>query len=313
MGRAMSTTLSFSKTGKTSLRLGILGAAAMYAGDMLFYGNPANIDLTPEGLVAVMRGMEPTRLMAGGAIGPLGGVLYGIGFFGVGGLVRDEYRKLRAAIVLLFCLALAYGGAYHSHYPNLAFSSLAEGKDVFLVTSNYVTLLTMGAVAPMTMAAILFLYAVLRGRTTCHKAVALFSPLPLVLLSFPMQMLPPPFLTLIAGGWNNLLFIIFFLACLKAAGHGAPAGPGGGGRTATSFSLADLAQNEAAVIREIRCLPRVTERLAALGLLPGCGATVRQSGRTPVIECRGTFIAVSRQFARLIAVDKTPEAEIWKA
>lgn len=312
MRRAMSTTFSLNKTEKVLLWLGILGAAVMYAGDMLLYGDLANADVTPEGLIHVMRGMEPARLMAGGAIGPLAGVLYGIGFFGVAGLIRDEHRKLRATIILLFCLALAYGGAYHSHYPNLTFSALAEGNMVFQATSEYVTLLTMGAVVPMAAASFLFLYAVLRGRTTCHKAVALFSPLPLILLSFPMQMLPPPFLTVIAGGWNNLLFIIFFLTCLRFAGNSAPAGSGGEGQTATSSSLADLTQNEAAVIREIRCLPQVTERLAAMGLLPGCAVTVRQSGRTPVIECRGTFIAVSRQFARRIAVDTTAEAEIWK-
>ncbi len=309
----MPTKPPLNNTGKASLWLGVLGAAAMYAGDMLLYGNPANADITPEGLTAVMRTMESTRLMAGGAIGPLASVLYGIGFYGAGGFVRDGHRKLRAAIILLFCLALVYGGAYHSHYPNLAFSSFASGASVFSMTSDYVALLTMGAVTPMTLASVLFLYAVLRGWTTYHKAVVLFSPLPLVLLSLPMQMLPPPLLTLIAGGWNNLLFIIFFLACLKAAGHAAPAGAGGGRQAAAGSSLADLEQNETAVIREIRCLPRVTERLAAMGLLPGCTVAVRQNGRTPVIECRGTFIAVSRQFARRIAVDKTPEAEIWKA
>ncbi len=305
----MRITTSSDKTGKAPLWLGILGATLMYAGDMLFYGEPSNTNLTQEGLVAVMRGMQPARLMAGGALGPLSGILYGIGFYGVGRLVRDEHRKLRGTIVLLFCLALAYGGAYHSHYPNLAFSSLAAGSEVFQVTSGYVTLLTMGAVAPMALASVLFLYAVLLGKTTCRKAVALLSPLPLMLLYVPLQMLPPPFLTLLTGGWNNLLFIIFFLACLKTAAQTTPAGDCAKQKDA-SPALTDLAKNETALVREIRCLPRVAERLAAMGLLRGCAVTVRQNGRTPVIECRGTFIAVSRQIASLIAVDKRPEAKI---
>lgn len=196
---------------------GILGAFLMYAGDLLLYGDTALSELSPEVVDTTMRRLDASRVLTGGALGPLAAFLYCVGFYGVSGLVRGEYRILRTAILLLFVLGAVYGGAYHSHFPLLAFSLAENGRETLAASRDYTELLSLGAFGPWGLGSMLFQYAVLRGRTCCRKRAALFAPLVLAFLVLPLQYLPPPFLVLVAGGWLSLSYAVFFAVCLGEA------------------------------------------------------------------------------------------------
>ena len=193
------------------LCLGALGAALMYAGDMLLYWGSGATDLSPLGLAPAMAGIAPDRLVLGGYVGPLASLLYAAGFLGIARLLRPGHQTLQWLVFLLFCMAMLHGGAYHSHYPHLAFT--AANPHTLARTAGYIDLLALGASVPMACASVLFIYAVLRGFTCCPRTMALLTPLPLFLCGAALQHLPEPLLLPLAGGWNNLLFIIFFLTC----------------------------------------------------------------------------------------------------
>ena len=294
------------------LCLGALGAALMYAGDMLLYWGSGATDLSPLGLAPAMAGIAPDRLVLGGYVGPLASLLYAAGFLGIARLLRPGHQTLQWIVFLLFCMAMLHGGAYHSHYPHLAFT--AANPHTLARTAGYIDLLALGASVPMACASVLFIYAVLRGFTCCPRTMALLTPLPLFLCGAALQHLPEPLLLPLAGGWNNLLFIIFFLACARVrnkdgapgAGHGAPgaeatheAGPG--------LSLDSLAPGGIGIIQTVSCPADVQERLAALGINPGSAVRMLRPGDNRVVECCGTFVALAEKFAGRITITPTDE------
>ena len=315
-----------------ALYAGMFGALLMYAGDMLLFGRLSNTDISPEGVAAVMQEVaedSPFRLMLGGCLGPVAGFFYVAGFYGVTAMVRREHPFLRWAIMGLFCLAMIYGGAYHSHYPHLAYAAVGSSQEASSA-ATYINALTMGAVLPMASASLLFIYAVLGGKTLYRKYTVLLSPLPLILCGMAFSHLPSPLTTLVGGGWNNLLFLIFFGACLRQAKERGAAMPDctatlchteknedigvlSASLDASRQALLQLAEVPAggiAAVCGVNCSGPVKQRLAALGLIPGCAVRVLRTGKVLVLECCGTFIAVGRDFARHIAVNQaTKHAE----
>ena len=140
--------------------------------------------------------------------------LYCFGFLAVCRMVRPEHPQLRRALFLLFCLGAFYGGAYHSHYPHMAFAVPADASGGHAASSAYTNVLGALTFAPWLAASLLFAWAVLRRKTRFRRRMAIFAPFFLSLLNLAVVHLPPPVLIVIAGGWNSILFTIFFLLCL---------------------------------------------------------------------------------------------------
>ena len=294
------------------LCLGALGAALMYAGDMLLYWGSGATDLSPLGLAPAMAGIAPGRLVLGGYVGPLASLLYAAGFLGIARLLRPGHQTLQWLVFLLFCMAMLHGGAYHSHYPHLAFT--AANPHTLARTAGYIDLLALGASVPMACASVLFIYAVLRGFTYCPRTMALLTPLPLFLCGAALQHLPEPLLLPLAGGWNNLLFIIFFLTCASVrnkndvleAGDESP-GADAADAASPGHSLGGLAPGGIGIIQTVNCPADVQERLAALGINPGSAVRMLRPGDNRVVECCGTFVALAEKFAGRITITPTDE------
>lgn len=199
---------------KWAASIGVGGSLLMYAGDILLYGTATNADISVEGIIATMNTLPQWRIMLGGFVGPFASLLYCIGFFGLAQGVRPEFRRWKEPLCLLFSLAIIYGGAYHSHFPQTAFMDSPAPLDASLA---YLGIMTMGATVPMALASILFIYLGLTGKTIYRKRLLLLSPLPMILFGQVLTLLPPPWLTFFAGGWNNLLFTLFFTASMLPA------------------------------------------------------------------------------------------------
>lgn len=199
---------------RASFALGILGSLVMFAGDMLLYGDISHVEMTQEGILSTMRRLNGARVMTGGAVGPLATFLYCFGFYAVCSMVRPEHPRVRLALFVLFCLGAFYGGAYHSQYPHMAFATPVDDSGVPAPSTAYTGLMGLLTFVPWVAASLLYVYAVLRRMTCCRRYLALFAPFFLSLLNLVVIHLPPPFLIIIAGGWNSLLFTIFFSLCL---------------------------------------------------------------------------------------------------
>lgn len=199
---------------RMAFTLGILGSLVMFAGDMLLYGDINHAEMTQDGILATMRSLNRNRVVAGGALGPLATFLYCFGFYAVCSMVRPEYPRMRLALLLLFCLGAFYGGAYHSHYPHMAFASPGDEAGITSPAAAYTNVMGLLTLVPWVLASLLFAYAVLRKMTGYRRRTALFAPFFLSLLNLVVVHLPPPFLIVIAGGWNSILFTVFFSLCL---------------------------------------------------------------------------------------------------
>lgn len=184
--------------------LGIIGALLMYTGDLLLFCSFTANDISLATMVNTMTTTPKTTLYLGGFLGPGAAILYCFGFYGI----SLGITKPKSAIILLglFCFSYIYGGSYHSHFPYFPDLALAPGD------YPYLTLMTMASGIPMALASIFFIYLVLRGKTLYPKRLLFFSPFPLILLTPLWSNLPACLLTVIGGGWNNLIFIIFFTA-----------------------------------------------------------------------------------------------------
>lgn len=184
--------------------LGCLGAGLMYLGDLLMFGSLRSDDISLAGMVVTMADMPTMALYLGGAIGPIAGFFLCCGFYGlVQGITAPKSAKI---LLALFCLCYLYGGACHSHYPYLP-NLIGKQTDF-----TYLTIMTLASALPMVCASIFFIYLVLKGQSLYPKRIIFFSPLALIMLSPLWELLPPYLKTIIGGGWNNLLILIFFMA-----------------------------------------------------------------------------------------------------
>ena len=181
----------------------------MYIGDILLFGVPDHADHSILGIIETMKALPDWRLNLGGAIGPFAAILYCIGFYGLSLGVKKKHSRLGTALFLLFSTAIIYGGTYHSHYPQLVRISQAQP-----LALEYLNQLTIGAILPMSLANFLFVYLVIANKTYYYKHILPLSPLPLMLLTPILKHLPPPLYVFITGGWNNILFIAFFIAAI---------------------------------------------------------------------------------------------------
>lgn len=280
--------------------LGVAGSLLMFLGDMFLYGSPHTVSVTVQGIVEGMRQMDAWRLKAGGWLGPLASVLYCCGFHAVRMRMGNGRTPLAKAVFALFCTAMIYGGAYHSQYPYLGFGIGGHAAE------EYLGLMTVGAVVPMAVASLLLLWAILARRTDYPRAAALATPLPLVLLGQVWALLPYPLLVVLGGGWNNLLFTVFFLltAYLPPASGSGQIASGASGRPR---SLLDVPPGGTARVLCVQCTGRAADRLAALGLLAGCPVRMHRNGTSGplVVEFMGTFLGMARTTAGHIVVDGT--------
>ena len=94
--------------------IGILAAATLFAGDMLLYGHFGSAPAFWDGVKTVAANASLGRLYAGGIIGPIGGLLYILGFWHIY-LNTQQAGKVVSIIVFTGCTSMmVLGGAYHA-------------------------------------------------------------------------------------------------------------------------------------------------------------------------------------------------------
>ncbi len=191
---------------------GVMGGLLMLFGDLCFYWLPmSGADFLR---LDVINTMPPERLIIGGVVGPLAGLLYALGSMIFYLAFRDHDKRLARIMAGLFVVMFVVGGAYHSVYTTYGF---VPPNDLFGITQKISALINamqkVSLVAGLG-ASFLFIYMALRYKTVFPKWIIVCTPTFWTLLGGPIgPFVPYPMGSAIIGGWINLCFIVFFMLC----------------------------------------------------------------------------------------------------
>lgn len=191
---------------------GILGGLLMFFGDLCFYLRPiSGADFIDN---ALMNTVPSNRLIIGGVVGPLAGLLYALGSVMYYLAFREHNRLFARMVTSLFVVMFVVGGTYHTIYATYGF---VGNGDIYNTAGNISALI--GALQRLSFVAglsgsLLFIYMVLKYDTIFPKWIVLFTPTFWTLLIGPIApFIPYPAGAVIIGGWINICFILFFALC----------------------------------------------------------------------------------------------------
>ena len=191
---------------------GIMGGLLMFFGDMCFYLRPiSGADFIAD---PMMNTVPTDRLIIGGVVGPLAGLLYALGSVMYYLAFQDHNRLLARMVTTLFVVMFVVGGSYHAVYTTYGF--VGDG-DIYYTAERITGLIKamqrVSFVAGVSGSA-LFIYIVLKYKTVFPKWIIIFTPTFWTLLNGPIApYIPYPAGAVVIGGWINLCFIAFFGLC----------------------------------------------------------------------------------------------------
>ena len=200
--------------------LGLVGAALMFAGDMLLYFTSGRYDMdgTLRPYMEIMRGVSARRVFVGGALGPVAVLPYVLGFLALPALAVTEVGTIAIIVAaLLLAFALSCGGAYHAQYVFLSIISKSGHEDLYDQVSDNIMALSRLALLPLYGGMVVLAIAVVAGQTALPPWFAALTPAVTMLLNFIWMRAPQPARCVLFGGWNNLVFVILFAALLAWA------------------------------------------------------------------------------------------------
>ncbi|AAQ66511.1 hypothetical protein PG_1465 [Porphyromonas gingivalis W83] len=194
--------------------VGVAGSLLMYTGDMLLYFTTQPIPDREKDLLLSMGTVPLERLIAGGIIGPLAAVLYIIGFYHLFLRVKKARRKTACWMLASLSVSIIVGGAYHAFFPAFGIVSSQGHPEIIDHFLSYAGWLGGFSFFLMGIGWLLFSVLVLQKQTSFPRWIVFATPLITIWLNFLWKTLPQPFLLLIAGGWNNLVYTLIFAVSL---------------------------------------------------------------------------------------------------
>lgn len=204
---------------------GILGGLLMLFGDLCFYMTP----ISGEDFLrtSVMNSMPTNRLIIGGVVGPLAGLLYGLGALMFYLVFKDHDKLLARILASFFVVMFVVGGAYHSIYTTYGFVPDADINGIAAkITALIDALQQVSFVAGMS-GSLLFIYLVLRYECALPKWIVFLTPTFWTLLNGPIApYVPYPMGSVVVGGWINICFILFFTLCFFLLANSQPVNTG---------------------------------------------------------------------------------------
>lgn len=210
--------------------LGLLGALLMLGGDMLLYAHANHAAWVSSsfnsnlGVRVAILGAERVELLASGVLGPVAAVLYAFGFWHVYLQLRQHAPIGGAFVALAFSTMIVIGGAYHAlwtHYGFILQFAATDPAGASALVENatrYMHLMYGTAAAVGYSGAIVLLVLVLAKKSAYPRWTAVINPGVLIALAPPLmpiiERFPQPTGAILAGGWINMAFTVFFLVSL---------------------------------------------------------------------------------------------------
>jgi hypothetical protein len=161
-----------------------------------------------------MKKIDPKRLMIGGMLGPVSAFFSCLGFYHIVLITDERMQPVAYAAFFLACFGMIAGGAYHSHCSYLGILGEEKYGEALARVENYFQKFPLLYYAAEGTGLLLLAFLIVSGNTVLPRWMFLFSPGILFLLRPAVNRLPKGIRILIAGGWTNLIFVIYYLALL---------------------------------------------------------------------------------------------------
>jgi hypothetical protein len=188
---------------------GLIGACAMFAGDMMFYGQWGDGADALSGSLKVVQRADPPRLAIGGLASVIGGFGYSLGACHVYGRLAARPAWLRLGITAGFLAIAVIATATHAVWGSFALAVAGGTPDTYFI-GNYLSLhFVIGGLVGGP-ASILLAGAIVLRRTNWPVWFAAVSPGAIYLLLSTASYLPAPFGAVMVGGAFNLAFVLFY-------------------------------------------------------------------------------------------------------
>ena len=189
--------------------LGLLGGLLMLFGDLCFYMIPiSGVEFLR---TSVMNTMPLNRLVLGGSVGPIAGLLYALGAM-IFYVEFKQYHKMMACVLAgIFVLMFIVGGAYHSIYATYGFVPDHDPDGIRMKITSLIDALQQISFITGVIGSFLFIYMVLRYKSRFPKWMIFLTPTLWTLVGNVIApIVPHPIGSVIIGGWINICFIVFF-------------------------------------------------------------------------------------------------------
>lgn len=199
-----------------TLIAGLMAGILMFCGDMLLYYDKRDYvsDGTFNSVIDIMKDVSEKRLYAGGLIGPVAAFLYCVGYYHIVLIASSEIYVLAMIGFLSSCMGIIIGGAYHSHCAYLGLIGKLDNKKAMDTIIQYFSLINKFSFLFQIIGLLILLICIACGWTVLPIYFAVFTPGILYLLLPLMKKLPKGIHIIICGGWNNLIFVIYYLVLL---------------------------------------------------------------------------------------------------
>lgn len=196
--------------------VGLLAALVMFCGDMLLYftKGPYEMDGTLAPYAGIMKGVSDLRLRLGGLLGPVAAFGYCIGFCHLALSVDAGVQVLGWVATLLLSLGIIIGGAYHAQFAYIGMAAKRDDDAMLKGVLANVQFLSAVSMIPIALGCVLFSVLMVLGRTRYPAWAVVFTPTVMIFGQFLVVRLPQPLRVVFFGGWNNLVFVIFFAMSL---------------------------------------------------------------------------------------------------
>jgi hypothetical protein len=192
--------------------LGIFGGLTLFVGDMLFYYDPFNTNLTEN-----MSYASDFRIIASGVTALLSTWLYLLGLVHVNYALNPTKPILRNSILLCFGAILTAYGVVHGAYVAIATSAkLAIQNNLDLnqavsLASEVNSILRVVVYPIFGLLSLVFITQVWKKKTLYPRWILLFFPLlPFVIQQPICERLSGSIWIVICGGYLNLILMLFF-------------------------------------------------------------------------------------------------------
>lgn len=198
------------------LVIGLLGALLMFLGDMvLYYSKDDYKDKDAvNSIISIMKQVSIKRLYIGGLLGPISAFIYCIGFYHIILIAQTSQLKLAWIIFFINVLGLILGGAYHAQCAYLGLLSRYENNGFFEEYISYLKFQAKIIFAIIGLGSFGLSIMILLGYTIIPRWVVLFTPIVLIFLTPLVGKLPKSAHMIIRGGWNNIIYIIYYLVAI---------------------------------------------------------------------------------------------------
>jgi hypothetical protein len=139
-----------------------------------------------------------------------------MGFFSVYLATIQEYKIWGLSVFLLWVLSIMIGGAYHMQFT--CYGIVARSKDQATVDTLGQCIVSYAKIyiVPFLLGQIVLAGLIVLGKTIYPAWYVVFSPALWIALSLLWGKLPQPYKNILAGGWNNLVYTVFFTASFIA-------------------------------------------------------------------------------------------------